>query len=68
MLHLKSYYFLSKYGYCLYVLTRLLLELIALDIEMREVLPHMVGITYRLKKHSCKSNEILIITTTYIMW
>lgn len=68
MLYLKPYYFLSKYGYFIYVLTRLLLELIALDIEMREVFPHMVGITYRLKKHSCKSNEILIITTTYIMW
>lgn len=49
MLHLKSYYFLSKYSYHIHVLTRLLLELIALDIEIRKVLPHMVGITYRLK-------------------
>uniref|UniRef100_UPI0005B39E1B hypothetical protein n=1 Tax=Vibrio owensii TaxID=696485 RepID=UPI0005B39E1B len=39
--------FLSKYDYCIYVLRRLLLELIAL--EIRKVLPHMVGITYRLK-------------------
>jgi hypothetical protein len=49
MLHLKSYYFLSKYSYHIHVLPRLLLELIALDIEIRKVLPHMVGITYRLK-------------------
>lgn len=66
MLHLKSYYFLSKYSYHIHILPRLLLELIAL--EIRKAPPHMVGITYRLKKHPCKSNEILIITTTYIMW
>ncbi len=49
MLHLKSYYFLSKYSYHIHVLPRLLLELIALYIEIRKVLPHMVGITNRLK-------------------
>ncbi len=49
MLHLKSYYFLSKYSYHIHILPRLLLELIALDIEIRKVLPHMEGITYRLK-------------------
>lgn len=47
MLHLKSYYFLSKYSYHIHVLPRLLLELIAL--EIRQASPHMVGITYRLK-------------------
>ncbi|CAH1605805.1 hypothetical protein THF5G08_180005 [Vibrio jasicida] len=47
MLHLKSYYFLSKYSYHIHVLPRLLLELIAL--EIRKASPHMVGITYRLK-------------------
>lgn len=68
MLHLKSYYFFVEIWLLYLRFNRLLLELIALDIEMREVFPHMVDITYRLKKHSCKSNEILIITTTYIMW